>query len=76
MRDKVKVVLDIINELREEKGELPLNEVTETTSLREGAGVDSIDLAVLTGRLDEQFGSVIFADGIVETIGEVMEKIG
>lgn len=76
MNEKLKTVLDIINELRDEKDEDSLNEIIDSTSLREDAGLDSIDLAVLTARLDEHFGIDIFADGIVETIGEVMEKLG
>ena len=76
MADKMQSVIDIINDIRDDKDEAPLTEITEATSLRDDAGLDSLDLAALTARLDAKFGVDIFADGIVGTVGEVMEKLG
>jgi acyl carrier protein len=75
MTEQMKVVLDIINGIRDDKDEAALNEITEATSLRDDVGFDSIDLAVLTAHIDDKFGIDIFSDGIVDTVGEIMEKL-
>ena len=41
-------LLDILNDIREEKGEDRLDEITENTSLRRDIGFDSFDLALLS----------------------------
>ena len=48
MTDKMQSVIDIINDIRDDKDEAPLTEITEATSLRDDAGLDSLDLAALT----------------------------
>jgi acyl carrier protein len=75
MTNKMQVLVDIINEIREDKDEQILTNITEMTSLRDDVGMDSIDLAVLTANLDAKFGIDIFADGIVDTVGEVLERL-
>ena len=75
MKEKKEMVFKIINDIREEKDENALHGITEATSLRKDAGFDSIDLAVLTARIDAECGIDIFADGIVDTVGEVLEKL-
>lgn len=75
MTDKMQVLVDIINEIREDKDEQILTNIAEMTSLRDDVGMDSIDLAVLTANLDAKFGIDIFADGIVDTVGEVLERL-
>lgn len=75
MNDKMKKIVEIINDILDDKDEAALTNATEETSLRDDIGLDSIDLAVLTARLDEEYGIDIFSDGIVGTIGEVLEKL-
>jgi acyl carrier protein len=47
------------------------------SSLRwgEDLGFESLDLAELTVRIEEKFGVDVFADGLVTTVGEVMQKL-
>lgn len=73
MKDQL---LEIINEILEDKGKTTLNDINENTSLRRDAGMDSIDLAVLTARIDEEYDVDIFEGGIVDTVGEVLKKLG
>lgn len=68
-------LLAVVNEVRANKGASPLGALAPEQRLREDLGFDSLDLAELTARLDEQFGVDVFADGIVSTMGEVQAKI-
>lgn len=68
-------LLAVINEVRANKGALPLQSLASEQRLREDIGFDSLDLAELTARLDEKFGVDVFADGIVTTLGEVQDKV-
>lgn len=43
--------------------------------LREDLGFDSLELAVLTVKIEAEFGVDVFADGVVNTVGEIEEKI-
>ena len=72
MQDKL---LEIINEILEDKDKATLKAIAENTSLRRDAGMDSIDLAVLTARIDEEYDVDIFEDGIIDTVGEVLKKL-
>ncbi len=76
MDNKLQIVAGLVNEILDDKGEAAMDNITEKTSLRKDAGFDSMDLAVLTARLDSEYGVDIFADGIVDTVGEVLEKLG
>ena len=69
-------LLEIINEILEDKGKSTLKKIDENTSLRRDAGMDSIDLAVLTARIDEEYDVDIFDVGIIDTVGEVLKKLG
>lgn len=68
-------LLDIINLIRSNKSLSPLDAISPETRLREDAEMDSLDLAEFTVRVESQFGKDVFADGIVNTIGEVMAKL-
>ena len=43
--------------------------------LQDDIGFDSLELAELTVRIDEAFGVDVFADGIVHTIEDIVDKI-
>lgn len=73
MQDKL---LEIINEILEDKDRATIDTIDENTSLRRDIGMDSIDLAVLTARIDEAYDVDIFEDGIIDTVGEVLKKLG
>ncbi len=68
-------VLAIINEILEDNGNPPLNVVDVNTSLRNDIGFNSIDLAVLTAKIEEEYGVDIFANGIIDTMGEILENL-
>lgn len=72
MEEKVK---GIINKILERKKIQPLKELNYGLSLRNDLDMDSLDLAELTVRIEDEFGIDVFEDGIVDTIGEIMEKI-
>lgn len=72
MKEKL---LEIINEIRS-GNELPkLVDVNESMNLREDIGLNSFDLAELTVKIEDEYDIDIFADGLVNTIGEVYTKL-
>ena len=73
MQDRL---LEIINEILEDKDRATIDTIDENTSLRRDIGMDSIDLAVLTARIDEAYDVDIFEDGIIDTVGKVLKKLG
>jgi len=68
-------LLDIINEMREEAGNNTIEALASSMDLREDLHLDSLMLAELTVRLEDEFDVDIFEDGIVQTIGEIIVKI-
>jgi len=68
-------LLSIINRVRENKGMLPLLEISPDNDLRIDIGFDSLDLAELTVRIEKETGVDVFADSFVNTIGEILTKI-
>ena len=70
-----KDVLEIINQIRVAKDLAPVVELKETDNLRDNLGLTSFDLAELTVNIEDKFGVDIFEDGLVNTIGEIYEKL-
>ncbi|WP_342550776.1 phosphopantetheine-binding protein [Lysinibacillus sp. FSL M8-0216] len=68
-------LLLIINEMREESGFELIESLEATMDLREDLQLDSLMLAELTVRIEDEFDVDIFEDGIVQTIGEIIVKI-
>ena len=68
-------LLLIINEMREEEGIKSIEILESYMDLRDDLELDSLMLAELTVRVEDEFGVDIFEDGIVQTIGEIMIKI-
>lgn len=64
-----------ITDAFEERGATRPDSFSGGTRLREDLGLDSLELAVLTVKIEAEFGVDVFADGIVTTIGEIEEKI-
>jgi acyl carrier protein len=65
----------IINHIRENKGLEPFTEIEPAHQLRNDLGLDSMDLAELTVRIENEFGVDVFEDGIVSSIEEIVNKI-
>lgn len=70
------IVLEIINEIRAAKELAPIETASAETKLREDLGLTSFDLAELTVKIEDKFDIDIFEDGLVNTIGEILEKLG
>lgn len=68
-------VLSILNEMTEENGGKKLDKLDLTLSLRNDLNFDSLLLAELTVRIEDEFGVDIFEDGIIDTLGELIEKV-
>lgn len=69
-------LLSIINTVLENRGKEKVSNINENSSLKNDCGLDSLDLAELTVRIDAEYDVDIFEDGIVTTIGEILEKLG
>ena len=72
MENKIR---EIINIVLEKNNKETVKELSKETSLRDDLGMDSLDLAELTVRIEDEFGVDIFEDGIVDKVGEIIEKI-
>jgi len=68
-------LLRIVNQVLEGKGHAHVNSISENTHLRNDLGLDSFDLAELTVRIEEEYEIDIFSDGLVNTVGEIMNKL-
>jgi len=68
-------LLQIINDMREEANYEVLENLESSMHLRDDLGLDSLMLAELTVRIEDEFDIDIFEDGIVQTIGEIQSKI-
>lgn len=69
-------VLEIINKIRANKELFPLQKLNATDDLRNDIGFTSFDLAELTVCIEDEYDVDIFEDGLVTTVGEVLEKLG
>lgn len=68
-------LLELINLIRANKQQPPVETLTPEARLREDLGFDSFDLAELTVRIEDGFQVDVFADGIVRSVGEVLAKL-
>ena len=63
---------EIINTVLTNAGMQSISMLNENTSLRKDLGFDSLKLAELTVRIEDQFDVDIFANGIVDTASEIL----
>ena len=70
-----KKLLFIINEMVLSKGIQPLTEFRRECSFRNDLGFDSFDLAELTVRIEDEFGVDVFANGLISTVGQIVEQL-
>ena len=68
-------LLCIINTILENRGKTRVESITRETSLRDNLGFDSLDLAELTVRIEAEYDVDIFEDGVVATVGDIVDKI-
>ncbi len=65
----------IFNTVLKNRGKQEITEITETSSLRNDIGFDSLDLAELTVRIEAEYDVDIFENGVVNTVGEILQKL-
>lgn len=68
-------LLLIINTILENRGRERVASISSDTDLRRDLGFDSFDLAEFTVRIEVEYDVDVFEDGIVYTIGDILEKI-
>lgn len=70
-----KEVLKLINEVLSESNKDNIPTYNEDLFLREDLGMDSLMLAELTVKIEMIYGTDIFEDGLVLTVGQILEKL-
>lgn len=68
-------ILSIINTVLKNRGKDQIKKIKAKSNFRNDIGFDSLDLAEFTVRMEVEFDIDIFEDGMVYTVGEVMEKL-
>lgn len=68
-------LLEIFNKVLENRSKELLDSISINMHLRNDIGFDSLDLAELTVRIEAIYDIDIFDDGIIETVGEIVEKL-
>ncbi len=70
-----KKILESINRILENKSQKKIESINVETNLRDDIGLDSLDLAELTVIIEAEFDIDIFENGIINTVGEIFEKL-
>lgn len=70
-----KKITDIINNILLGREKKEIENLKPNMHLRNDIGLDSLDLAELTVRIEFEFGVDVFEDGIVNYFDELLEKI-
>lgn len=73
--EKIKKLEDIINTVMQNRNKSRVFNITHNSHLRNDFGLDSLDLAELTVRIEAEYDIDIFEDGIVNTVGEILNKL-
>jgi len=71
----LRLVQIAIQEVLDESGRESVIDIDSETRLRVDLDLDSLDLAVLTVKLEARTGVDVFAKGIVSTVREVVSRI-
>ncbi|MCH8473845.1 MAG: acyl carrier protein [Opitutales bacterium] len=76
MKTPATILEEEIRRLLEQKGRVVGSDLfSDTLTLRGDLGLDSFDLAELTVHLEERTGVDIFQEGVVNTLGEVRQRL-
>lgn len=71
----IESIKEIINMILHNSNKPMLEELKPEINLRDDLGLDSLDLAELTVRIEDKFSIDIFQDGIVNTVADIMRKL-
>ena len=69
------ILLSTINTIQANRSRSFINSISNDLLLRDDIGLDSLDLAELTVRLESIFDIDIFQKGLVSTIGQILEQL-
>ena len=75
-KSPMSLLLNKINEVLVESGREPESALHHEMRLRADLGMDSLELAVLTVKIEAATGIDIFENGLVDTVGEVAKRLG
>jgi acyl carrier protein len=67
-------LLEIINEVLSDS-DSQVESITSETDLRNDLGMDSMNLALLTVLIEDEYGVDVFEDGMVSTFADIEKKI-
>lgn len=68
-------IIEIINTVLTNNNKNKISNFDGKLHLRDDLGFDSLELAELTVRLEEEFGVDVFKDGIVYTLEDIKNKL-
>jgi len=68
-------ILQIINIILANRTKNKLASINPGMDLRNDIGFDSLDLAELTVRIEAEYKVDVFENGIINTIGEIMDTL-
>ena len=68
-------LIGVINHILIKKGQKIISDLNNNKLLRDDLGFDSLDLAELTVRVEDEFGVDIFKNGIIRTTDEILEQL-
>lgn len=68
-------IINIINNILVEEGLDPIENPSKNYHLKNDLGLDSLSLALLTVKIEDEFGIDVFEDGLVFTVQEIYDKI-
>jgi acyl carrier protein len=66
-------IKEIINTVLENRGKEKNENIQLESNLRNDLGLDSLDLAELTVRVEVEYDIDIFENGVVTTVGEIVK---
>ena len=72
---KEEKLLAIFNHVQKKKSKSEIKQINPHALLRDDLGFDSLDLAEITVRIEDEFSVDIFEDGFVQTVSEILDKI-
>jgi len=75
MKEKMNSILLIINTVLNNRSKDKLSVIDENFNLRDDCGLDSLDLAELTVRIEAEYDVDIFEEGVVVTVGDILKKL-
>ena len=68
-------LLNVINSILDDNDISQVTNISDSMNLKDDLGFDSFMLAELTVTIEEETGVDIFADGVVNTIGDIRKKL-